>query len=106
MLGVVAGIAHAMIHVPSLPNFGIDAQFSFCAEGKSAFDQLNGALERRVSQSGKKEMNVIRHYDKFVDEELVLISVAQQSCDKEICHALGLEKRTIAVGVSRDEIRS
>jgi len=93
-----------MIDVAALPDLGIDTQFLFRAEGKTAFDQLNCAFERRVVPSREKAVNVIRHYNKLMEKELLLVTIGNECRDQETSHSLGLKKGTVAVSIRSYEI--
>jgi len=55
MLLIVAAIAHPMVNVATLPNFG-DNSHSFLLETKATFDELHCSLERGFFPSGDEQV--------------------------------------------------
>ena len=64
MIGVITGIANAVIGEADLPDFHRRPQVLFRAKGKTAFDELNRALQRDGRSDQKVE--VLRHQDIFM----------------------------------------
>jgi hypothetical protein len=74
MAQVVGSVSDAVVGVAALPYI----EFAFQAEGKSAFDVLDGFLERDFMRRGQEQMDVIGHDDESMEMETILCSLLLQ----------------------------
>jgi len=81
MLLIVAAIAHPMVNVATLPNFGDNSQLFLHSKRKATFDELHCSLERGFFPSGDEQVDVIWHHDEFVQSIFFLIAVMNDRRD-------------------------
>ena len=69
LFGVVVGVLDSLLVVAFLPDFAVEVYFFLCAEGKSAFDELDRFLEWDSRGWCQNYMNVVAHDYEFVEFE-------------------------------------
>ena len=80
----------------TLPDWWPEPQLFSCPERKSAFDELNCALDTDVSSESYQKMEVIGHHDEVVQQVFVLGPVVKQNIKKQLCGAIGLEQGALS----------
>ena len=61
MIHEIIPVSYAMVRKPTLPDFPIAPNFVSERVGVPAFDELNGALNRKVVRRSEQKMNVLGH---------------------------------------------
>lgn len=74
------------------------------AERKASLDELHRLFERDIWRGRKKDVQVIRHYNKCVQRKPVLLTVALEGIEKEYCVGFHLEESAAVGCYSGDEI--
>jgi len=89
-LGILIPVSDAAVMKARSPNFAAEIEFLLSAIGKSALDELNGLLDG-VARSQQK-VEVIGHYDEFVQTIFPLLAIAKKDVEEEEDHSIRLEQ--------------
>jgi hypothetical protein len=103
MLQVVAGITNAMIHVAAFPDFCIERELFLYAIGKSSLYELHRSFQSDAA-GRQDEVNVVRHHNKFVKQEFLIVAIMKESIDEQIGEGRVLKQRSMSPGTSGHEI--
>jgi hypothetical protein len=104
MIGIVMSISNSMINIATLPNFPFKAKFSSGAERKPTFDELDSTFERHFPAQRYEQMDVVRHYGKFVYLEFPLCSISTKRFEEKHRHPFGLKNGFALRATDREEI--
>jgi len=105
MMQEILFVAYPMVGESSLPDFALSANDRPKGVRISAFDQLDGVLQRNVMGRGQQQMNVLRHDDKCMQLIAAFAAIAIDRLQKEANVVLDEEKPSTLPSRKRDEIR-
>src|SRR5882757_4497921 len=98
MVLVVLCVPNAMIHKTCLPYFKGEMKFPFGAKEEAALDELQSLFQRYFRCRGQKQMEVIRHNHKLMQQKASLSPILRKNIHQKDSHAIGLEKRASSRG--------
>ena len=73
-------------------------KFPFGAKGEAALDELQSLFQRYFRCRGQKQMKVIRHNHKLMQQKATLAPILRKNIHQKDSHAIGLEKRPTSRG--------
>jgi hypothetical protein len=106
MVNEILGVANAVIGKTSLPNFPLTAKDFSQGAGISAFDELDGVLDRDVIGRSQQKMNMLRHQNEGVQLIASSATVAVHCFEKESGVAFDHKKSPALPGRKGYEISS
>ena len=75
-------VTNAHFREATLPNRSHETEFLSCAEGESAFDELNGAFNADFAADGEESMKMVGHRNEGVEKIFVLGAVMVEDINK------------------------
>jgi hypothetical protein len=93
MLEVVVRITDSMFFEASLPNFTAKFKLAGRAEREPTLNELQGFFQGDICIGREYEMEVVGHYDVFVEQQSPVAPILLEGLHKQLCHARGLEDR-------------
>jgi hypothetical protein len=101
----VMRVANAMVNIPALPYVHIETQVFLDSIREPTLHELHRSFQSDPGRS-QKQVDMVRHHNKFMQEEFSFITVSKDGVEEQICHAVGLEQRAMAPCTGGHEVAS
>ena len=98
VVDAVRFIANSVIREAALPDFALAAKDGSKGVRVSAFDELDGVLERYIVRRGEQQMDVFGHENEGMELESSFTTIAVESLQKETDVVLNDEQSSALPG--------
>ena len=99
---IIHCVFHAMRIKAWSPNIAVHPELLLRAKREIPFDELNTFFQRQSGCRGDQQMDMSRHHDKRMQQELALAPVRAKYVNKQMLHAIRLEDASASSGRRRD----